>query len=124
MPTSPNAGSEQDNIWTDLGGYASSDKTGGRNRAISGESPRSEARLPDGQARSTGYLQGHRECPPVADARAEDVVQEEQEDKNRKVLRCLDTGDTVQAVFNASRIVGLSAKGECLRTPSSLVVTS
>lgn len=38
----------------------------------------------------------------------------EEEDKNRKVLRCLDPGDNVEGVFNSSRIIGLSAKGGLL----------
>jgi hypothetical protein len=34
-----------------------------------------------------------------------------EEDKNRKVLRSLEHGDTVVDVFNVSRIVGLDAHG-------------
>lgn len=34
-----------------------------------------------------------------------------EEDKNRKVLRSLEPGDTVMDVFNVSRIVGLDAHG-------------
>jgi hypothetical protein len=35
-----------------------------------------------------------------------------EEDKNRKVLRSLEHGDTVVDVFNVSRIVGLDAHGD------------
>jgi hypothetical protein len=35
-----------------------------------------------------------------------------EEDKNRKVLRSLEHGDTVVDVFNVSRIVGLDAHGQ------------
>jgi hypothetical protein len=37
-----------------------------------------------------------------------------EEDKNRKVLRSLEHGDTVVDVFNVSRIVGLDAHGRSL----------
>jgi beige protein homolog 1 len=36
-----------------------------------------------------------------------------EEDKNRKVLRSLEHGDTVVDVFNVSRIIGLDAHGIC-----------
>jgi hypothetical protein len=38
-----------------------------------------------------------------------------EEDKNRKVLRSLEHGDTVVDVFNVSRIVGLDAHGQLIQ---------
>ena len=49
---------------------------------------------------------------PVPDDGA--ILDNQDEDKNRKVLRCLEPGDRVQAVYNAHRIVGLSAVGGLL----------
>ena len=42
-----------------------------------------------------------------------------EEDKNRKVLRSLEHGDTVVDVFNVSRIIGLDAHGYTLSVPAN-----
>ena len=43
-----------------------------------------------------------------------------EEDKNRKVLRSLEHGDTVVDVFNVSRIVGLDAHGRLHQDPLTI----
>lgn len=50
--------------------------------------------------------------PPTNTREENDVVEQPiEEDKNRKVRRCLEPGDVILSVFNISRIVGLHASG-------------
>lgn len=62
------------------------------------------------------------ELPDVANSSAADALGESfHEDKYRRVLRSLERGDVIEAVFNTSRVVGIESRG-CLLILGKLCV--